>query len=572
MSVPWWQSIRWRLALGSILVSLLATVLLVLTALSVVVYYYGTDQKDRIPAIASERVSSIDNAYTTLSATASPEPVHHRGNLCVKVNNQYRPGNVYATINNTLTKAVDTVFASQTAQDPQYLFVVLNRCGNIIYPSGAISSTVTANFLARLVATELPTSNDIKEIRNDIQEGMRGKAVVDVLHSGLIAQPVVVQPVLADVGLSPEKTANQRVIGVLIVTPRAAVERTIPPFIANVGGAVLLAAPFIALIAALVALLFARTLTRPLAKITQATTTLAAGNYDVRVQTQARGELGELARNFNEMAEQLKRDVEELHRQEAWRRELMMSITHDLATPLTAIAGLGEAMVDGVSQSREEYEATGRIIVRETLRLRRLVRDLHMMAKVEAGALHPQRRPIRLAALVDEVLAVLAPEFEKAQVEPVNAIPYELSSIEADPDMLSRVFANLCDNALHFTPGGGTVTIAARQEQMVLVVSVCDTGEGIPPEALTRVFERFFRADSARQSTTGGSGLGLAIVRAVIEAHGGRVWAENAPGAGACLNFTLPLQPSGQPSFSDADTHPLAKQAIHDAIHHRSHL
>ena len=103
-------------------------------------------------------------------------------------------------------------------------------------------------------------------------------------------------------------------------------------------------------------------------------------------------ELGELARNFNEMAAQLKQDVEELQRQEVWRRELIMNITHDLATPLTAIAGLGEALIDGVNQSREDYEATGRVIVRETLRLHRLVRDLHAMANLEAEAIQPKRR------------------------------------------------------------------------------------------------------------------------------------------------------------------------------------
>src|SRR5207247_11085772 len=114
------------------------------------------------------------------------------------------------------------------------------------------------------------------------------------------------------------------------------------------------------------------------------------------------------------MAGRLEKDVDELRKHEFWRRELIMNITHDLATPLTAIAGLGESLVDGVNQNREDYEATGRIIVRETLRLRRLVKDLHMMAKVEANAVQPQRQPVRLAALVDEVLAVLVTEFERA--------------------------------------------------------------------------------------------------------------------------------------------------------------
>jgi len=241
------------------------------------------------------------------------------------------------------------------------------------------------------------------------------------------------------------------------------------------------------------------------------------------------------------MATRLEYDVNELHHQELWRRELIMNITHDLATPLTAIAGLGESLVDGVNQSREDYEATGRIIVRETLRLRRLVKDLHMMAKVEAGALHPQRKAIRLAALVDEILAVLATEFERANVEPRNMIAYDLPVFQADPDMLTRVFTNLCDNALRYTPAGGAVTIDATLHGNLLGISVTDTGPGIPPAALPRLFDRFYRVDVSRQLATGGSGLGLAIVRAIIEAHGGTIWAENSSQGRARIVFTLPL-------------------------------
>lgn len=266
---------------------------------------------------------------------------------------------------------------------------------------------------------------------------------------------------------------------------------------------------------------------------------MASGDYNAQVTIKSHGEIGELAHSFNEMAAQLSRDVDELRQQELWRRELIMSITHDLATPLTAIAGLGESLVDGINQSRDEYEATGRIIVRETLRLRRLVKDLHVMGKVEAGALQPQRKELRLAALVDEILAVLAPEFERAEVEPRNAIPYQMV-IQADADMLTRVFSNLCANAIRHTPKGGNVTIEARTQGNTLLVSVSDTGEGIPLESLSLIFERFYRADSARQSATGGSGLGLAIVRAIIEAHGGTVHAENNPNGGARIVFSLP--------------------------------
>ena|ERR1019366_2219577 len=141
-------------------------------------------------------------------------------------------------------------------------------------------------------------------------------------------------------------------------------------------------------------------------------------------------------------------------------------------------------------------------------------------------------------------------------------ISYNLPVVDADADMLTRVFSNLCDNALQHTPPHGVVTIEALPHGNVLAIAVTDTGQGIPPAALDRVFERFFRADTARQATTGGSGLGLAIVRAIVEAHGGRVWAENAAGAGARFIFTLPLSTSGQPTPTDEITLRLPRKGL----------
>ncbi len=185
------------------------------------------------------------------------------------------------------------------------------------------------------------------------------------------------------------------------------------------------------------------------------------------------------------------------------------------------------------------------------------MKDLHVMAKVEAGAMHPQFKPVRLAALVDETLAVLAPEFERANVEPRNEIAFNLPVLLADPDMLQRVFSNLCDNALRHTPSGGSVIIDAHQQGQFVEVSVTDTGSGIPTGALPRVFDRFYRADNSRQEKTGGSGLGLAIVRAIIEAHGGAVWAENAPEGGARILFTLPVPNLQRDQLASMNTMPI---------------
>src|SRR5207249_2796596 len=339
-------------------------------------------------------------------------------------------------------------------------------------------------FYAALSDPNLRTKGSAASIHNAIIRGERGTPTLGKLGSGgptSALRPFIVQPIFEN------GQSSAPVVGILLVVPGSAVDNTVPPFIAAVGQAVIIATLVIAVLAALAAILFSRTITRPLVQLTKATRVLAAGDYNTQVVVKAHGEIDELATTFNEMAAQLANDVNELRLQELWRRELIMNITHDLATPLTAIAGLGESLVDGVNQSREDYEATGRIIVRETLRLRRLVKDLHMMTRVEANAVQPQRQPVRLAALVDEVLAMLITEFERANVEPCNIIAYTLPPVLADPDMLSRAFANLCDNALRHTPSGGSVTIDATRQDNQLLISVTDTGEGIPPEALPRI-------------------------------------------------------------------------------------
>jgi signal transduction histidine kinase len=512
LRVHWWQSIRWRFALVSMLIALLATVLLAVIVIAAINYYYGVDLRQRLTNIADNTAQSIGVGYAQ---------------------------------NGTLTTAVNSVLPStpsQNAQNSDFLLLILNmnRPPRLIYPRYG-NANAGPGFTGLLLAIADPSvqKGDFAKISRAVMDARRygNTTVVEIGTSvpGTTPRLSIVQPIF-DGGQT-----GARVVGVLIVMPRSVADNTVPPFLKTIRIAILIVSAIIAALAALVAILFSRTITRPLAKLTNAAHTIGTGDYSARVTTNSQSELGELAITFNEMATRLEKDVDELRKQEFWRRELIMNITHDLATPLTAIAGLGESLVDGVNQNHEDFEATGRIIVRETLRLRRLVQDLHLMAKVEAGAMQPQPKVLRLAAVVDEALAVLAPEFERANVEPCNNVAFDLPPAWADPDMLMRVFSNLCDNALRHTPGGGTVDIEARQQGKMLEVAVTDSGKGIPPEALARVFDRFYRVDSSRQIRTGGSGLGLTIVRAIVEAHGGTIRAENAPQGGARIIFSIPI-------------------------------
>ena len=554
MRIHWWKSIRWHLALGSVCIVLIATLLLAITALLAVRYNYVNEQQTHLDAFANEKAQSLGTDY----AYALSRMRNHNGSSSSATTTPATNTPSVAEQQNAwriaLTRVMSTTNIQQQSDQQGSSIYILDTSEHLLYP--VVMARNVDQTIVRFSATDTPKA-DQQKLLAALQAALKkGKETNGDFGRRLpqdTTAPFCVQPIFSD----GQYAAQAKPIGVLVATMQNSSGIS---FISTVGDAVLWATLVIVLLTAIIAIVFARTITRPLTKLTQASHVLASGDYSAQVSTDAPGELGDLARSFNDMATQLKSDVDEFRRQEIWRRELIMNITHDLATPLTAIAGLGEALVDGIGQSREDYEATGRIIMNETLRLRRLVQDLHVMAKVEGGALEPKKKLFRLAPLVDQAFATMITEFERHRVEPINEIPYNLALILADPDMLMRVFANLCSNALQHTPAEGSISVRAVLQASEVVISVVDTGEGIPEDALARVFERFYRADNARQSTTGGSGLGLAIVKAIIDAHGGRIWAENNPTGGACISFSLPITERDENAIEKAPTAPLISE------------
>ncbi len=303
---------------------------------------------------------------------------------------------------------------------------------------------------------------------------------------------------------------------------------------------ILLSALGATLVAIVAALLFSRRLTRPLARLTTAATRMAGGDYAARVALKTSDEYMRLAEGFNEMAAALERDVSELQRQEQLRRELVANVSHELATPLTAISGFSEALLDGVVHQPLQREETVRLIARECARLRRLVDQLRQVARYEAGAQPLDRAPLQLAALAEETLAVLQPELARKHVTARSTLPRNLPPVYADADRLTEVLLNLLDNALRHVQPGGAIEVSGALDGPFVRVSIADNGPGIRPDDRMRVFDRFYRADKSRSSSTGGSGLGLAIVRALVEAHGGVIRVDERPGGGARFTFTLP--------------------------------
>jgi signal transduction histidine kinase len=237
------------------------------------------------------------------------------------------------------------------------------------------------------------------------------------------------------------------------------------------------------------------------------------------------------------------RDVTDLRRLEAVRRDFVANVSHELKTPLTSIAGYAETLAaePGPNPQARQFAET---ILSNARRMQRLVDDLLDLSRIESGGWQPQRRVVDIAALARDAWTPFADRAAERRVKLGVHVGPAADSANADADALRQIFTNLFDNALRHTPADGQIEVRTTKLPGGVVVAVADSGSGIAPEHLARVFERFYRADAGRARTQGGTGLGLAIVKHLVEAHGGRVWAQSAVGRGTTIELLFPSEPT----------------------------
>lgn len=285
-------------------------------------------------------------------------------------------------------------------------------------------------------------------------------------------------------------------------------------------------------LAILAAALIARRLTAPLGALADGAARLEAGERGLRLPPVGRDELGRVTEAFNRL-------VTGLERQETLRRELIADIAHDLRTPIAVVRSKLEAMQDGLIPADPARLGA---LHQEMSLLGRLVEDLRTLSLAEGGGLDLRLEVVRLRPVLERAVEGLTSR--AAQVGVQLRLEPTAPDLEArlDPDRFEQVLHNLLDNAIRHA-GPGRVELGARGEAGGTLVFVRDHGPGLPPEALERAFERFYRADPSRSRATGGSGLGLAIARAIVEAHGGRLEASNHPQGGAVFTLHLPTDP-----------------------------
>jgi two-component system OmpR family sensor kinase len=316
------------------------------------------------------------------------------------------------------------------------------------------------------------------------------------------------------------------------------------------------------LLSVLMALLIAGSVSSPLRRLAKAAAAIAQGDYNQTVPMQGPTEVQELATNFNSMAEQVRASQQS-------QRDLLANVSHDLNTPLTSIQGFAQAITDGAASDPASVRRSAGVIQDEAQRMSRMVSELLDLARIESGQIVMRRETVHLNAVLRDCMDKLTLRAQQTGVTLNTQVPDNLPVVLGDGDRLAQVFTNLLDNALKHTPEGGKVTLAARALSGSSIVrrgktwpagvevSVADTGSGIPPEDLSRIFERFYQVDKSRQRSSG-LGLGLAIVKQIVESHHGAIHAESVVGLGSRFVVTLPLDPGAdttQASRKKVDIH-----------------
>ncbi|MFC2004765.1 ATP-binding protein [Chloroflexota bacterium] len=285
-----------------------------------------------------------------------------------------------------------------------------------------------------------------------------------------------------------------------------------------------------AAVALVIGLILTRQVTRPVRALISGAGHLAKGDLGYRVDVKSHDEIGELADSFNTMASSLEKG-------EQSRRQLTADIAHELRTPLTVIEGTVDGIIDGVFKTDNEHL---RSIKEQTSLLTHLISDLRDLSLAESRQLKLNITSTHIVELVRRMVVNNEMNAREKNISMKLEEATQIPEIRVDPTRIEQVISNLLTNAIRHTPSGGSITVSIRSEEGGTVISVADSGEGIAPQDLPHVFERFYRSGSSRSRKEGGTGLGLSIVKQMVEAHGGKVWVESKMGEGSIFSILLP--------------------------------
>ena len=324
--------------------------------------------------------------------------------------------------------------------------------------------------------------------------------------------------------------------------------------VAQIRAKILISTALAFLPAILVAAVLARWISRHFATIMAHAGELAGGNFRARLPVAGGAEFGQLARTLNDTAANLQRTVEqlqlehsELERLERIRKDFVINVSHELRTPLASIQGYTETLLDG-ALGDPQYNMRFLAIIRHNAeRLARLTEDLLTLSRVEQKRQKLEFEPHSIGGLIEEAMDLVRPIAAKSSIRLATELDAATREVWCDGEAVSQILSNLLDNAIKYTPAGGSIVAGARPAGSFVEVFVRDSGAGIPAEDLPRLFERFYRVDKARSRELGGTGLGLSIVKHLVGAHNGTVRVESRVQEGSTFFFTLPAEEAALP-------------------------
>jgi signal transduction histidine kinase len=296
------------------------------------------------------------------------------------------------------------------------------------------------------------------------------------------------------------------------------------------------------IISLLLAFWLARWIGDPLQKVVVASQGMPAEEA-IAILPHGPHEVKELTRAFNEMNQRV-------HTSQASQRDFVSNVSHELKTPLTSVQGFAQAILDGTAATPKSQRQAAQVIYDESARMHRMVLDLLDLARMDAGTFDLQLGEVDIPLLLGGIVEKFTPQARLARLH-IRLESAPLPPVLGDGDRLAQVFTNLLDNAIQFTPAGGSITLRTEQTTNGIRVDVTDSGVGMPPEVLPKIFDRFFQADPSRSGgRKHGSGLGLAIVSEIVQTHGGRITVRSEPGTGSTFTVSLPFEAAAEKTVS----------------------
>jgi len=298
--------------------------------------------------------------------------------------------------------------------------------------------------------------------------------------------------------------------------------------------------------AALLSLIAIGLITKNMRKIVSVVRRFKEGDLNARIKFKSKGELGEFAGSFNEMADTIVKNIDEIKTMDNLRRELVANVSHDLRTPLATIQGYIETiLIKADTLSEEERKKYMHTIFNSTERLKNLVSELFELSKLEARETKPNPEPFSLAELVQDIQQKNSLLAEEKNIKLEVKFPYDLPMVYADIGMMEKVIQNLLDNAIKFTQANGNVLIKLTPKKEEILVEIQDTGQGIHQDELLHIFDRYQRNQRSNQKENEGLGLGLAIVKRIMEVHELEIDVNSIPEKGTNFSFKIPIHKTG---------------------------